>query len=142
MTYRPIMGGAQGITVPIPKVLWGIISPIFQVDLADKTATTAAQDAVVACRFFMAYISIKTYVVGSATVGPIFKLLVSSVTGMTTPVVVDQITGDNTASATETQAYMLMGMVPSSAGLEFFQVSVTLSGSATIAFDTEMAASL
>ena len=128
---------ATGITVPFPKdIIFGAPTVFQEISLADQTASTSAQTLTAACRFISAYISIKTYVVGNASVGPIFQLLASSAVGMTTPVNIGPpITMTNTASATLTQCLQLQGMLPTAAGLGFIQVTVTLNGTSSIAYD-------
>ena len=104
---------------------WGQITPFFTVTLADQTATTATQNASAPCRYFSAYISLKTFVTGAA---PVFKLVVSAASGFTNPIVIAQTTGDNTATATETQTFILQG-VALVAAVQYIQVQITFNTS-------------
>jgi hypothetical protein len=114
------------------------ILPAAVFSLADQTAASAAQDAGQTLTWFRALIYVKTYVVGTATVGALFEIEVDTASGMATALEsVSRITLANTASSTKVQTALLIGRV-AAVLKRYVRIQVTLGGSATISYDAHI----
>lgn len=116
--------------------------PVSPNTLADQTASSAATAIAPNARTFRARVYVKTYVVGSATVGPLLQLQVAptSAFNTTTVITVDTKVLPNTATGASNGGYFveLFGSYPFVAGANYAKILVTLDGTASIAYDAEL----
>jgi hypothetical protein len=125
---------------------WEYTSTKAVFDYADQTASTTATaggqgDCGTPMNWFRAYISLKTYTVGTATIGPLFSINVADNAGLSTNLtILNSAYLENVASGTQTQSLVLTGIVPVAAR-QFCGIKVTFSGTASGTFDARLLAS-
>lgn len=114
--------------------------------LADQVGTSAAQQLVNGCRWFLTMISLKTFVVGTGTSYPVFAIEVADDANFTVNVrrlddwqlrLVEGIGAIPAAVPISTQ--FIAGFSPDNAKL-FWRVKVLFSGTSTCVYDIIMAA--
>lgn len=104
-------------------------------ELADQTTSTAAQTLIAPSRFFRAVISLKTYVLGTDTTGPVFRIRGATVFAMTTTLtIIGGTIAQLVASATSPQCFTIGGIAPVTA-LGFMDVTVAFSGTGSAVYD-------
>lgn len=104
-------------------------------ELADQTGSIASQTMSTPCRFFRMIISLKTYALGSDTIGPTFRLRGANNSAMTTNLTIMGGTiAQLVASATAPQSFAVGGYAPVVA-FSFVDMTVVFSGTGTATFD-------
>lgn len=114
-------------------------TPGNRITLADQLTTPAAQTLVVAATFFRLLVSLKTYVVGSATVGLVIDFNVADNSGMSTNLTtLFTYTFKNVASATQTQICLQDVLCAAVASKGFWQLVMTYNGTSTGSVDIQV----
>lgn len=116
-----------------------IVGPGQHQTLADATATAAFTVLSNAARWVTARIYVKTYVVGTATVGPQVLLEGASDSGFTADRVQFSVAQFPNVATTAALKYstLVQGYAPLKP-LKYWRVVVTLNGTATIALDADI----
>lgn len=114
-------------------------TPANRIVLADQLTTPAAQTLAVGATFFRLLVVLKTYVVGSASVGLTIDFNVADNVGMSTNLTtLQEYVFKNIASATQIQTFFNDIMIAPVAAKGFWQLVMTYNGSSTGAVDIQV----
>lgn len=117
-------------TIAFPPLTAGL--PKAHFELADQTADSAAQDALVACRHWRAVIYQKAFTAGTGTRFVQYTLEVADNTGFTTAV---RGIATGMVLRADEQTLVLLGQTPFVAGQQFARINVTLDGTDAATYD-------